>query len=42
MMNEKWFNVIKDNSVPANIVRGAIIEEKALIGALEKNLLALF
>ena len=39
MMNEERFNAMKDGSVLVNIARGAIVEEGALVKALESKLL---
>lgn len=39
MMNEQRFAMLKQNSVLVNIARGAIIDENALIDALDKKLM---
>ncbi|MBO5713743.1 MAG: hydroxyacid dehydrogenase [Clostridia bacterium] len=39
MMNEERFSKMKDGSVLVNIARGAVIEENALINALDNKLL---
>ena len=39
LMNEKTFAKMKDKSVLVNIARGAVVEEKALINALDNKLL---
>ncbi|MBQ7340054.1 MAG: hydroxyacid dehydrogenase [Clostridia bacterium] len=39
LMNTKTFAKMKDNSVLINIARGAVVEEKALINALDNKLL---
>lgn len=39
LMNEKTFAKMKESSVLVNIARGAVVEEKALINALDNKLL---
>ncbi len=39
MMNDERFSLMKDESVLVNIARGAVVDEKALIKALENKLL---
>ncbi|MBQ8658545.1 MAG: hydroxyacid dehydrogenase [Clostridia bacterium] len=38
LINEERFRIIKSDSVLVNIARGAVVEEKALLDALEKKL----
>ena len=39
LINEKRFAIMKDNSVLVNIARGAVVEQKALLKALDEKLL---
>ena len=39
MMNEERFNAMKDGSVFVNIARGAVVDEQALLKALDEKLL---
>ena len=37
MVNDKWFNNMKKNSIFINTSRGEIVNEKSLLKALKKN-----